>query len=741
MSTMTKPTGSASWVLEHSKTLTGKSQSVTITLSTANTYVDKDIKIVETVTAQDATVTVSAAGGSVTPVVAVVAGSTNASTGTVTTAKPASGHYIAVNTGATSGTATATMNVSKAGWVATGTTTAAATVTVNAATTKYVPINAGSVTTTMTSSGLDTYFQAGTSTDKDITITPQYKAGEGYIDAVSTATNNGGTTYWKIKQGTISTATASQLTSTYSGYTANTTAVVPAEGGLIIGAGYYPNTKITLATLIPDDGNYTNAGTGNILKGYEAYNTDGKKLIGTIESMSLSSDYYTTTVSLGQSGSAVTGSQYNAGSTQYIKTGAVSASADGTSIKPVISADTTAISGKTNVNGTVTTTQSSVSSPYYVAVKTAAKTGTVTAHANVTTAGWLAAGDHTATATVSASASDVAYMNIAAGKVSASGGSVTVTASNVISTSMTTTTTSTNAYAINATATSNGSRGAVTLSAGTSGYVSGKSGELTGLGASGTTTVTTAADTIYIPKATVSITSKVGTAPSVTTNVSTAGICTSASATSYAVTVTNSATNGSITPSYTATAGYTEGYSTAQNGTALAVTPSKTATQTVYIQAGAVSSSVDASGMSTYFNSGTSTSKDVTLTPSASVDTEGYVKSASAGTASYYKIKTTSLSGSNVSNASVTAGTKTNTISGTNITLYDSKETGKEYATISDSVSIPVTTSGTATVNVGGTAGWVASNASKSVTVSGSGTVTSSAEKYVLIYGGDYSVS
>lgn len=46
---------------------------------------------------------------------------------------------------------------------------------------------------------MSTYFNSGTSSDKNVTITPKYTATAGYRPAVSTATNNGGTTYWKIK--------------------------------------------------------------------------------------------------------------------------------------------------------------------------------------------------------------------------------------------------------------------------------------------------------------------------------------------------------------------------------------------------------------------------------------------------------------------------------------------------------------------------------------------------------------
>ena len=67
-------------------------------------------------------------------------------------------------------------------------------------------------------------------------------------------------------------------------YTENTetNTILPAEGFLYLNKGWFDNTKISLGHLIPDDTNYTNAGVAHILYGYEAYDTNGKKLIGTM---------------------------------------------------------------------------------------------------------------------------------------------------------------------------------------------------------------------------------------------------------------------------------------------------------------------------------------------------------------------------------------------------------------------------------------------------------------------------
>lgn len=82
-----------------------------------------------------------------------------------------------------------------------------------------------------------------------------------------------------MPNGSLNNAATSGVT-----YTESTAAatIIPAEGALYINAGYLPNTKITLAHLIPDDTQYDNAGNAQIRSGYEAYSPKGEKLIGTI---------------------------------------------------------------------------------------------------------------------------------------------------------------------------------------------------------------------------------------------------------------------------------------------------------------------------------------------------------------------------------------------------------------------------------------------------------------------------
>ena len=62
-----------------------------------------------------------------------------------------------------------------------------------------IQADAATITTSSTNDGMSTYFNTGTSSDKNVTITPKYTTTAGYSTALTTATNNGGVTYWKIK--------------------------------------------------------------------------------------------------------------------------------------------------------------------------------------------------------------------------------------------------------------------------------------------------------------------------------------------------------------------------------------------------------------------------------------------------------------------------------------------------------------------------------------------------------------
>jgi len=266
---------------------------------------------------------------------------TDGASGATTTTKPVSGVYVAVQSAKNTGTLTATPNVTSAGYGTTsnyGATAATKTVGANASSVTYVPVKGGSATTPTASGASTSTSLSGTTLTVARSVTPTVS--EGWVSAgtagtvtitgtvptenksatpsassqtispsagklLSSVTVNATPTQTK----TATPSTSSQTISPDSGkflssvtvnpmpsgslnnaattgvtYTESTdaTTVIPAEGALYINAGYIPNTKILLSHLIPDDANYTNAGSGQIRSGYEAYSPDGKKLIGTI---------------------------------------------------------------------------------------------------------------------------------------------------------------------------------------------------------------------------------------------------------------------------------------------------------------------------------------------------------------------------------------------------------------------------------------------------------------------------
>lgn len=197
-------------------------------------------------------------------------------------------------------------------------------------------------------------------------------------------------TVGKIGAGTISTGSASQ-----SGWTTNTTAVVPANGYLYISEGYYPNTQISLATLIPDDSSKTNAGSGQILSNYEAYDTNGNKLIGTIATLTPSTTYYQDS----NSGYGALGAGYLS-KTYYIKpVSGSAATVNGTATYDTLSGLT--LSTSTTSSGiTFRPKATSVSRRY-----------------TVSTAGWITAGTYGATdGTLTGTTQYVTEVSLASGK-------------------------------------------------------------------------------------------------------------------------------------------------------------------------------------------------------------------------------------------------------------------------------------------------------------------------------------
>ncbi len=253
---------------------------------------------------------------------------------------------------------------------------------------------------------------------------------------------------------------------------------------------------------------------------------------------------------------------------------------NGGAVKPVLVRQAISISNVTDAaSGAGTTT--APSSGVYVAVQSNANTKTLTAKANITTAGYVAVNSNwkSNTSTVGANASDLYYIPITSGVAAADsasadvnvyttdGSNAGVNISGAIGTKATTEPSS--GYYIAMTASGSG-----TAQVTTAGWF--PTGSL-----SGATASTTATKYFPITAAVIASEGSVSTAPSVTiggtTNMETA------SSGTYYFTRTGVASNGTVQTKYkVTTAGYTPTKSATNSGT-VSVTPNKTADATVYI--------------------------------------------------------------------------------------------------------------------------------------------------------------
>lgn len=146
-----------------------------------------------------------------------------------------------------------------------------------------------------------------------------------------------------------------------------------------------------------------------------------------------------------------------------------------------------------------------------------------------------------------------------------------------------------------------------------------------------------------------------------------------------------------------------------------------------------VTTAISNSGMSTYFTEGSAGSNSVTLTPTYTNSTAGYLAahtSAQSGTAEYYTIKTATFAGDG-GNVALVADTTSNSI------YQSAQNTGN----VSVETSAPTTSSGYLYIKVTGSgtakasaAGWIEANGA---------TATGSTTKYIkiLAYDGSYTVT
>lgn len=315
--------------------------------------------------------------------------------------------------------------------------------------------------------------------------------------SASVAAKTGSTYYAPVEAATVG------VTSSDPGedYAENTTAVVPSDGYLKIEEGYLPATKISLATLVPDDANITANATGQatIRTGTTAYDKDGHLITGTMGNATVTSGAASVTqVSPSYNSTndnfdvAVTGSVAapSVGTTGYIsstegtKNGRASGSLGSSATLTKVGLSATKASGNLTVAPTLkrtakptadtwtdaasgAETATKPTSGVYVQIDSAAATNTLSIKPTVSTAGYGDTSNYDATnysATVGAAAGTTKYIPIKTSSIS----SVSCSAGTATISSVTVGTKSGSTYPVTGTGSVTGT---VTGTVGTSGWV------------------------------------------------------------------------------------------------------------------------------------------------------------------------------------------------------------------------------------------------------------------------------
>lgn len=439
MSTLTRGT---EWNNTSAKITPGTSDK-TVTLSTANKYVDKDIKLTIAGVSEDTAI--SKLGDAA---LGANASGISASVTSVTAGTKSSGKYPLTISESVTGIANATTTTS--GYAKAGNTTgsgsisatvsptynmtaAAATVTASKQATAPTIAQGSAFTTDTTYKGTRISSTPQTSkiasgyyvsakatapaTTLDITKTVNtagYLGSNTEISASASTTANDKTYYFPVAAASIGNSESDPGTT----YTENTSVTVPSNGWLTISAGYTPNIKISLDQLL--DGKTDTAGTaaGHILSGYVAYNVDGEKLTGTIPtktsdnvSSSASGKTVTTTIPAGYYASQITSSASVADAT-VAGTGTKQATAPTIAQGAAYTQDGTYKA--TRITATPSTTKPT--SGYYIATQaTAPATTGISVTQTAASAGYvdLAAGASIGTASTTSKSGSVYYSSIA----------------------------------------------------------------------------------------------------------------------------------------------------------------------------------------------------------------------------------------------------------------------------------------------------------------------------------------
>lgn len=734
-------------------------QTFNATLTTNGKYLDRDINItISTQSGENAIVVPDAADiKTIKPVIAD-AGDTSALKVTPSTSKPESGTYIALKTGADSATVTVTAQISKDGFLkTTDTKQENVVVNVSASDVAYIPLAGTSASADADYGVLSSYFtKQEAAAGADVTIKPNYSIpNAGYIGEADHVVTN--PSYWAVKKGLVtgwdkSETDAPGAVNKITGVTA-----IESGGALHIAEGWYEESYITLADIIPDTLDI-DAVDGSMLFGHKAFNEKGETLTGSILTYdskqgagftnSTDKNNFYIAGTAGASAFGVIPAHSYVDQQLSIKAGSLGAVTLSGSVKPSIAAVTTAsVTGAKNI--TTSASEVAPASAYYVAVQSNAGQADAS-YSFDTTAGWITAGEHSDVKTnaITLNQSNVTYAPVAAGSVTVAGGELTTdSSSNTITTSGMSDGLSAQPteYKIDASAAFNASRAAVSLTA-TDGYIEKSNVDSAAAIAAGSISENKDAATVYLKKAVITSTGTESVKPSITTGFDGGAIATmdaQSEGYSFPITIRTSATKGSVATSYSAEAGYSPKVSGVASGAVEVVADVQSPTITKYVKKGSVSASTSISSQKeTYLTVTTNTQEaDVSITAPVTV-VEGYVQEgdAPAHVEAHYTIKKAQLAGSSSATVSLSKKSGNTTFSSDDgVALHTATEEGKTYKAITAATTINVDASSSGTASVAGqAAGWIAGEATAAVTGKGNDNVSNSQDIYIEVYTGEF---
>lgn len=742
------------WTL--TKTLT--TQTFNATLTTNGKYLDRDINIdISTKDGvHDLVVPEAANIKTIKPVIAD-AGDPSALKVTPVAEKPGSGAYIALKTGADSATVTVTAQIVEDGFLKTSDTKQEnIVVNVSASDVAYIPLAGTSASANADYGALSNYFtKQGSPEGADVTIQPNYSIpNAGYIGEADRVVTN--PSYWAVKEGLVTGWNKAQTDAPGTVNKITGVTAIQSGGALHIAEGWYEESYITLADIIPDSLNI-DAVDDSMLYGHQAFNEKGETLTGSILTYDTKdeagfthstnkNDYYISGTTGASSFGVIPAHSY-VDQQLSIKGGSLDTVTLSGSVKPSIAAVTSAsVTGAKNI--TTSASEVAPESAYYVAVQSNAGQADASYDLDVT-AGWITGGRRhdVKTNAITLNQSNVTYAPVAAGSVEVAGGDLTTdSSSNTIRTSGMSEGLSAQPteYKIDASAAFKASRAAVSLTA-KDGYIEKSKVDKPAALTTASISENQDAATVYLKKAVITSTGTESVNPSITTGFDGGAIATmddEIEGYSFPITITTSATKGSVATSYSAEAGYSPKVSGVASGTVEVVADVQSPTITKYVKKGSVSASTSITSQTEeYLTVTTNTQEaDVSITAPVTVG-EGYVQTGDGLNATaHYKIKKTQLAGS--ASADVTISKKsggTTFSSDDGVALHTATEEGKTYKTITAVTTINVDASSSGTASVAGKAsGWIDGDATATVTGAGNDSVSNNQDIYLEVYTGEF---